>query len=418
MKKREIVLIIALVAFGVIYQAIEKGRVRFAKDFSFYTHERRLKGSRFSEFPGQELLFPGVSRIVIDNPAGEVSVGKSADGQVHLDSILRIYYSDKSSLDEMRRQAEVKSDLVDGVLKISVRHPGAFPYQRLRILFHLQIPPDIALSVSNHEGDVVIRDTGKDIQVDHENGYLVLENIPARIRLQLKNCKAKIKGLADHAEITATHSNVSLADAVSLRLSGRHGEASIRGVKNDAVVEYAYGRLRIDGVGKLEIMAQHSDISVKNVQRGAVVANRFATTLVEDVSGDIRLSNRSGRIVLRRATAGNVVIENSFANVELADFSAANLDVLLNNGNLELNVKDVTERINVEAEHAELDLVFAALADPTFNIKTRHGRIDAQPLLGLEKFEENDESFANRVGGKPAILIHDTYGTVRVKIAD
>ena len=114
----------------------------------------------------------------------------------------------------------------------------------------------------------------------------------------------------------------------------------------------------------------------------------------------------------------SVVIENSFADVVLADFSAATLDVLLKNGNLDLNVKNVTERINVEAEHAELDLVFAALADPTFNIKTLHGRIEAQPLLGLENFEENEESFANRVGGKPAIIIHDTYGTVRVKIAD
>jgi Toastrack DUF4097 len=265
---------------------------------------------------------------------------------------------------------------------------------------------------------VVIRDTGKDLQLDQENGYLVLENIPARSRLQLRNCVAKIRGLADHAEITATHSNVTLTDAFSLRLNGRHGEASIRDVKNEAVVEYAYGRLRIDGAGKLEIQAQHSDIGAKNIQGGAVVANRFETTLLEDVSGDVRLSSRSGRIVLRRATAGNVVIENSFADIVLTDCSAASLDVLLKNGNLELNVKNVTERINVEAEHAELDLVFSALADPTFNIKTRQGRIEAQPILGLETFEENEESFANRVGGKPAITIHDTYGTVRVKIAD
>jgi hypothetical protein len=418
MKKREIVLIIALVVFGLIYQAIEKGRVRFAKDFSFYTHERQLKGSRFSEFPAKELLFPGVSRVVIENPAGEVSVGRSADGQVHLASILRIYYSDKGSLDELRRRTEVKNDLVDGVLKISASYPEEFPYQRLRILFHLQVPPNVALSVSNHEGDVVIRDTGKDLQVAQENGYLVMENIPARSRLLLKNCVAKIKGLADHAEIMATHSNVTLADAVSLRLNGRHGEASIQGVKNDVVVEYAYGRLQVNGAGKLEITAQHSDISAKNIQRGAVVDNRFETTLLEDVSGDIRLSSRSGRIVLRRATAGKVVIENSFADVVLADFSATTLDVLLKNGNLDLSVKNVTERINVEAEHAELDLVFAALADPTFNIKTRNGRIEAQPLLGLENFEENEESFANRSGGRPEILIHDTYGTVRVKVAD
>ena len=209
MKKREIVLIVALVAFGLIYQAIEKGRVRFAKDFSFYTHERQLKGSRFSEFPGQEILFPGVSRVVIENPAGEVSVGRSADGQVHLASILRIYYSDKGSLEELRRRVEVKSDLVDGVLKISARYPETFPYQRLRILFRLQVPPGIALSVSNHEGDVVIRDTGKDIQVDQENGYLVLENIPARTRIAAEELRGEDQGTGrsrrDHGDPFERH---------------------------------------------------------------------------------------------------------------------------------------------------------------------------------------------------------------------
>jgi len=418
MKKREIFLVVALVVFGVVYQAIETGRVRFAKDFSFYTNERQLKGSRFIEFPGKEAFFPGVSRVIIENPAGEVSVGRSADDQVHLLSILRAYYSEKRQVDELRDRTEVKSDLVDGVLKISVRYPSAFPYQRLRILFRLQVPLDIPLSVSNHEGDVVVRDTGKDIRIDQENGYLVLENIPSRTWLQLKNCVAKIKGLADHAEITASHSNVFLTDAVSLRLNVRHGEVSIKNVKNDAVVEHAYGQLQVDGAGKLEIAARHSDIAVKNIQGGVTISNKYENTLLENASGDIRLASRSGRIVLRRVTGRNVVIENSYADVMVTDFSAANLDVLLNNGNLDLSVKNVTDRINIEAQHSELNLVFAALADPTFNIKTRQGRIYAQPLLGLENFEENEENFANRSGGKPEILIHTTYGNVRVKIAD
>jgi hypothetical protein len=119
-----------------------------------------------------------------------------------------------------------------------------------------------------------------------------------------------------------------------------------------------------------------------------------------------------------RSTAGNVVIENSYADVMLAEFSAASLDVLLKNGNLDLSAASVADRINIEARHAQLALAFAALVDPTFSIKTRHGRIFAQPLPGLERYEENEESFANRSGQKPEILIHNSYGDVRLKIAD
>jgi DUF4097 and DUF4098 domain-containing protein YvlB len=418
MKKREIFLVVALVVFGVIYQAVEKGKVRFAENFSFYTDERRLKGSRFAEFPGQETQVPGVERVVIENPAGEITVDRSIDGQVHLASLLRVYYSDKSIVDSLPKNAEVRRDLSGGTLKISVRYPGAFPYRHLRVLFRLQVPLDVPLTIINHEGDVIVRDTGKDLRIDQMNGGLVLENIPARVQLHLKNCVAKIKGLTDHAEITASQANVYLEDAVSLQLNGRHGECSIRNVKNDVRVEYAYGRLRIDGAGRLEIAARHSDIRASRIKDGAVIANKFEGIFLENAGGDIRLSNRSGRIELSHSQARNVVIENAYADIKLEEFSGASLDVLLKNGNLDLQVVSVSDRVNVEAEHAELQLAFAALADPTFSIKTRQGRIYAQPILGLESFEENSESFANRSGQKPEILIHNTYGNVRVKIAD
>lgn len=418
MKKKEIFLVVALVVFGVIYQAVEKGKVRFAENFSFYTDERRLKGSRFAEFPGEERQFPGVSRVVIENPAGEVTVGRSPDGQVHLASLLRVYYSDKSVVDELHKKTDVRGDLVDGTLRVSVRFPAAFPYRHLRILFRLQVPQDVQLTIANQEGDVIVRDTGKEVRIDQGNGALVLENIPARTQLHLKNCVARIKGLADHAEITAANAEVHLEDAVSLSLNGRHGECSIKNVKNDVSVEYAYGRLRVDGAGRLEISARHSDIRAINIKDGAVITDKYENIFLENAGGDIRLANRSGRIELRRSATRNVVIENSYADVMVAGFSGASLDVLLKNGNLDLQVENVSDRINIEAEHAELDLVFAAMADPTFSIKTRQGRIFAQPLLGLESFEEGTESFANRAGQKPEILIHDVYGNVRLKIAD
>ncbi len=418
MKKKEIFLVVALVVFGVVYQAVEKGKVRFAENFSAFTDERRLKGSRFAEFPGKEMQFPGVNRVVIENPAGEVTVERSADGQVHLASLLRVYYSDKSIVDELHKRTEVRSDLENGALTVSVRYPSAFPYRHLRVLFRLQVPEGLPLSIANHEGDVNVRNTGADMRIDQENGGLVLENIPGRTQLHLRNCVAKIKGLADHAEITASYANVRLEDAVSLRLNGRHGEFSIKNVKNAVSVDYAYGRLRIDSAGSLEISARHTDIRALNIRDGAIIANRYENISLENAGGDIHLSNRSGRIAMGGSTARNVVIENSYADVTLAELSATSLDVLLKNGNLNLSMKSIADRINIEAQHAELELAFAALADPTFSIKTRQGRIYVPPLLGLESYEENEESFANRSGQKPEILIQNSYGNVRVKIED
>jgi hypothetical protein len=415
MKKREILLVIVLIVFGVIYRAIEKGKMQFVNDFSFYSDERRLKGSKFSEFPEKEKLFAAVDSITIDNPAGEITVNKSSDDQVHLVSFTRVYYSDKSIVDEIRKKVVIQTDLANGELKISCRAATNFPYQSLRILFHVLIPDGTVLSVSNQEGDTIIRDTGKNVQIDQENGNLVLENIPSGLKLRMKNCNANIKSIADHVEIYSSRSNTILENADSLHFQGKNGDCSVKNVKNDVFLEHSYGKLLVDGIGKLEISAHFSSIIAKNVKGGVIISDKYENISLENTSGDIRIASRLSRIDLRNISGRNVVIENSFADTSITDFSGENLDMLINNGNLDLQVKNVTNRINIESKNAELSLVFGLLTDPTFNIKTKQGHIYAESPLQLEKYEENAESFLNRAGMKPEILINNVYGDIHIK---
>jgi hypothetical protein len=417
MKRKEIFLVVVLILFGVVYRAIEKGKVQFANDFSFYSESRRLKGSKFSEFPEKEKLFPAVDKITIENPAGEVTVNRSSDGQVHLFSFLRVYYTDKGVVNEIRKKAMIQTELDHGQLKITCRDAEAFPFQNLRILFRLLIPENTVLDVVNQEGDTIIRDAGKDVHVDQENGNLILENIPSGLKLRLKNCNANIKSIAEHAEIYSTRSNIILEDALSLNLQGKKGDCSVGKVKNDVFIEHSYGKLTLDDVGKLEIRARYSNIIAKNVKNGAVISDKYENIFLENIGGDIRVSSRLSRLDLRNISARNVVIENSFADTGMVDFSGENLDMLINNGNLELQVKNIENRINIESQHAKLDLVFGVLTDPTINIKTRQGQIYADSPLQMDQYEENAEIFLNRMGMKPEILIHNVYGDIHIKTA-
>jgi hypothetical protein len=417
MKKKEILLVIVLILFGVIYRAIEKGKIQFANDFSFYSETRRLKGSKFSEFPEKEKLFPAVDKITIQNPAGEVTVNRSSDGQVHLFSFLRVYYTDKDIVNEIRKKAIIKTDLDHGQLKISGQYAAAFPFQNLRILFRLLVPEGTVLAIANQEGDTIIRDTGKDIHVDQKNGNLVLENIPSGLKLRLKNCNAKIKSIADHVEIYSSRSNLILEDAFSLHFQGKNGDCSVKKVKNDVFLEHSYGKLVIDDVGKLEISARYSNIIAKNIKNGAIVTDKYENIFLENISGDIRVASRLSRIDLRNISARNVVIENSFADTSIVDFTSENLNLLIKNGNLDLQVKNVASRINIESQHAKLNLVFGVLSDPTINIKARQGQIYVDSPLQMEKYEENAEIFLNRTGMKPEILVHNIYGDIHIKTA-
>jgi hypothetical protein len=415
MKKKEWVIIVLLVFFGLVYQTIEKGKIKFSNDFSFYSNERRLKGNQFVEFPEKEKVFQSVNKVSVVNPAGEIVVSRSGDGQVHLSSFYRIYYSDKKEIDEIRKKIALETDLTDDLLKVSSQYVSTFPYQQARIHFHLSVPETVFLEIVNHEGNTIIHDTGKSIHIDQENGNLFLENISSDLQLQLKNCNANIKNIAEHVEIEASRSNIVLENAGSLTIRGKHGDYSLKGIKSDVFVEHSYGKLELDDAGKLEVSARYSDIVARNIKNGAIITNKYENILLENINGNIRISSRLCKIDLRNISGKNTSIENSFADINILDYSGENLDVLLKNGNLNLQVKNVLNRINVKSKNAGIYLTFGVLSDPTFSIKTKHGQIFAESSLDLEKYEENDESFTNRTGQKPEILIDNIYGDVHLK---
>jgi hypothetical protein len=65
MKKREIVIIVLLIAFGFIYNALEKGKIKFIDDFSQYFNDTRLISDQYLEFPQKERFFPATNKITL-----------------------------------------------------------------------------------------------------------------------------------------------------------------------------------------------------------------------------------------------------------------------------------------------------------------------------------------------------------------
>ena len=62
------------------------------------------------EFSEKEKVFQGVKEITIENPAGEINIGGSQDGQVHLLSFFRIYYSDKDDADRIYKNTRLQTE--------------------------------------------------------------------------------------------------------------------------------------------------------------------------------------------------------------------------------------------------------------------------------------------------------------------
>ena len=197
MKRREIVVVLVLILFGLIYHAVEKFDFRFFHGISFSTDETKLLSDRHFPFVQKEMRFPGVRKLILDNPAGEVKIVKAVDGDVLLHSTVRVYHDVESKAKAIQEQVKIEARVENQALKISVP-PLNFPYRRVRILFALAVPEDVQLEVNNHYGNVDIRGTGREIRLDESYGNAVLENIDSSVHvscryggLQMKNVSGK-----------------------------------------------------------------------------------------------------------------------------------------------------------------------------------------------------------------------------------
>lgn len=412
MKKKEVFLIVLLIAFGFIYNAFEKGKIKFIDDFSGYFIETRPISEHYLEFPQEEKIFPALAKITMANPAGEITVDRSADGQVHLLAFLRVYFLNKADVERIKQNTRVLAKIENGELRISVDYPTAFPYKRLRIRLQLLVPEGTALAASNHEGNVSIRHVGKNIFLRQENGNVVLEDIPSSAQMEIRHGNLNVKNIAGNIAIDAQQTDIVLENVGALRLSGRHGDCMLKKIGGQVFIEHAFGKITLDDAGQAEVFGRHSAITVRNIKNGVKLTNAFESIVLENIVGDVHLSSRSSKIEIRHVNSRNMVLENSFADISVADYSGDSLNILLKNGNFDFQSKTISGRLNIESRYARIKLALGVMEDPVFNIKTIHGRIFNSSPVALDIFQEKDESFANRSGQKPEIVINNIYGDI------
>lgn len=415
MKKKEIFIVALLIVFGFVYNAVDKGKIKFAEDFSRYWDERRLVSEQYEELAQAEKVFPAPGKITLTNPAGEIRIDRSDDGQVHLLSFFRIYYKDREEIKKTSRQAAIHAEVVNDELAISGNYSSAFPYKHLRFRFELLVPAGVVLAVHNSEGNVSIRNAGREIFLRQTNGHVVLADIPSSAEMEVRGGNLDIRNVAGNVVINAQRSDIHLENARALNVSGKHGNFSLQGIKTTVFIEHAYGAVTLDGAEQAEISGRHSKIEVRNVKNGVRLGNAFQSIVLERIDGDVHLSNRSGRMDIRHVNARNMVIENSFADMAITDFTGENLNIIFKNGNLTLTGSRILDRLNIETKQANIDLTLGEMHDPSVNIKTVHGRITNQSPLDLEIFRERKESFGNRSGQKPEIIINNSYGDIHLK---
>ena len=417
MKRKEILLIIAVIAFGVIYNFVKSGDIRFYSGCSVGSREL-LDRKHPVRFIQKEIEFPAgtIGKIKINNPAGDIEVEKSKDDSILVKPVIRVYHKNKDRAQEICGTVQVSTRKTGKKIVIGVDSDERFPYRRVRVGFKCLIPEDVELDLKNRYGDIDIKDAGQDIKIDESHGNLFIKNIDSTLKVKSHHGRLRLYDIKDQIELSSNHSRIKIKNVASIIVKCSHANLYINDVKEETEIIYAsYSLLDIEKANYLYIDAKHTKINLENIKEGVKINNSHAPIYMKDITGNINIKAKQCKIALDNVISDYLTIKNSYNDIDIEDISGKNLNLLLKNGDLTIAFDNIEEGINIKTEHADVELEYPNPVKPAFNITSKNGRIINRTAAELTVLEENQKRMVNIPEGKPQIIIDTLYGDVILK---
>ncbi len=382
MKRKEIFLVVVLILFGLLYHVYESGEKEFFEACSIDSRSL-LDQDNPQDFLAKEYRFEKIKTLEIHNVAGEINVNKSSDEFVVINSVKRIFHKKRQKAADIQEEIEIRLKAIDDVLTVNVDSVGKFPYTRARIIFNVSVPQEVGLKLINRYGDIVIKDTGREIYVDEKYGDLNANDIISNLNILHGYGRVILDSIEGKVEIETRYSKVKILDARSVRIKGRHSRIQLLGIKDDIVV-----------------LNSHNSIDLR------------------DIKGNISLNGRHCKIKLLNIDSGYLLIKNSYNDVKVENLWAEEVDVSIANGDLNFSFFDIKKRINIRNKYSNITMVYSDSIKPLFNINLTYGKIINNTSLVLNILSGKYKQIYTSEEGSPKITITNRYGDIVLKNSD
>lgn len=422
MKKREIILVIAVIAFGVTYNSIKTGDIRFYSGCS--PDSRELLDKRFPvEFPQKELQYvvketdaAAIRKLKINNPAGDIEVGKSIDNIIRITPVIRVYHKDKDKAGDISGDIKLITRENGEEISIDVESNERFPYNRVRLGFKCLVPAKVELELKNRYGNIDINDTGQDINIDARYGDVFVKNVESPLNVKSYSGLVRLYDIKGDIQLDSNYSRVKIRNTTSLKLKCTHANLVIADVKEGIeITRSSYCDLEIENAGRLNIDAKHTKLKLEKITGGVVLANTYEPISMTNIQGDININAKQCRINVTNAVGDFLVVQNSYSDVVIDGFSGKTLDANLKNSELDVTFENIREKISINTSYADVTLKYPGTVGPAFDINSVNGKIFNSTTAKLTVQEEREKRWLKIQEGKPQITIDAKYADVFLK---
>lgn len=443
MKKRDIIIVMVVIAFGLIYNAIKSGDfdVRFHRGVPVTTWQLTDK-SYPNNFAREEIQYNQVDKIEIRNIAGDIEVGKtalnadetSAPG-IRIYPFIRVYHRNKREAEEISKKIKINTVLTtesiekDNVpgkkekkkLRIEVKSIEDFSLRRTRVRFKLVIPETVELDLRNRYGDMEIDGCGTNISLDGKHGDITIKHVDSAVEINHKNGRVVVTDVQNNVYLSSRNSRIKINNVSDLKLDCYLANIEVSQVENNVHIENAaYSSIIMDEGNEFYAVGRHTKFRLKNIKSSVKIKTFHKFITMTNIKGNIHINAKNCRINLDEITSGNVVIKNADKYVNINKITADNLDVLMSEGDLDIAFEQIKEKLNIKNRNSKVTLIYPSSVKPVFNIQARYGTITNRTSEELSVLKERDRELvtSNRLEGKPEITINTTYGDILLESRD
>ncbi|MCP4218876.1 MAG: DUF4097 domain-containing protein [bacterium] len=419
MKRKEILLIIAVIIFAIVYNAVETGEVRMFMG-ACSINSRSLADSKHPvPFPQEEIrpeAGQSVTKVVIDNTAGEIDVKPSKDGTLYIEPVINVYHRDKTKADKFYKKVSLDSTVKDGVLSIKVgAQKKRFPYKRVRVSFKCFIPADMELELKNNYGNVSIEEAGAHIYVYENHGDLFVKNVASDLKVKSYHGLVRIYDITDQLDITTSHTKVKIRNVPTIRMNCSHSRVELKDIEDTMDLDTSHSVITLKNGGRFKADGNHTRMELLSVTRGVDIKNRHAKINMKEISGDVRVDGRHCRIRMADINAGKLTVSDTYATVSMDRISCTDLEVDLNHGNLDVQLDKLEEKATIKGDHTDIELSYAAISSATLDLTTSSGKIVNRADSAFKAVKEKRKRRLKRGEGKPLITVETKYGDILLK---
>lgn len=433
MRFREILLLGLLIAAGLVVYQVQTGRwdLRFdgAEGLFGLSREYSYEETRVFEAPVPAAL-------EIDNGHGWVEVRGGDQDRIEL-TFRKI----------IRRRNEEDARDIAGRLRYTVAGSGdrlslgtnreEFRRRNFETGFILTLPRGTSVDIVNAHGPVHVESVAG-LNVRNRHGKLYISDIRGPCTLETSYQDAEVQNVEGDCRITSKHARVrafSVSGDLRVETSyagarveevggkaeilGRHMEVEARRVQGPVSVETSYQKVRLSDVGPATVRARHASVTAEMVRGDLDIETSYQRVKAEDVRGGLRVESNNSSVAATGIGGEAVSVRTSYANIELADFSAE-VSVVLRNGNVVLKPRDLKHGMDVRNRHGMILLDWPDGEAARLEARTRGGSVDWGLGQPLDIMQSNGASVAKAFqdrADRPTVFLETTYADIRIKEA-